>query len=77
MAERGITANAVAPGFIETDLTSEISYEARETLMKATPLKRTGTTAEISELVHFLLSDRSSFTTGQTHVASGGLGTLP
>ena len=72
-----IRVNGVAPGFIETDLTSEISDEAREILMKATPLKRTGTTSEISELVHFLLSDRASFNTGQTHVASGGLGTLP
>ena len=67
----------MAPGFIDTDLTADVSEEARQSLIKSTPLRRTGETGEIAELVHFLLSDKSSFTTGQTHVASGGMGTLP
>ena len=72
-----VRVNGVAPGFIATDLTADITEEARESLIESTPLKRTGETREIAELVHFLLSDKSSFTTGQTHVASGGMGTLP
>ena len=72
-----VRVNGVAPGFIETDLTSDITEEARRNLIKSTPLKRTGKTTEIAELACFLLSDKSSFTTGQTHVASGGMGTLP
>ncbi|MEE2693847.1 MAG: 3-oxoacyl-ACP reductase family protein [Pseudomonadota bacterium] len=72
-----VRVNSVAPGFIETDLTADITDKARETLIESTPLKRTGDTCEIAELVCFLLSDKSSFTTGQTHVASGGMGTLP
>jgi len=58
-------------------MTEDVSEDARRRLIEATPLKRVGKTVEIAELVHFLLSDKSSFTTGQTHVASGGLGTLP
>ena len=72
-----VRVNGVAPGFIDTDLTADVSDEARQSLIKSTPLRRTGKALEIAELVHFLLSDKSSFTTGQTHVASGGLGTLP
>ena len=77
VGSRGITVNCVAPGFIDTDLTADVSEEARQSLIKSTPLRRIGETAEVAELVDFLLSDKSSFTTGQTHVASGGMGTLP
>ena len=55
-------------------MTAEVSDEARAMLIEATPLKRLGQVDEIAEMVRFLLSDRSSFTTGQTHVLSGGLG---
>ena len=72
-----VRVNGVAPGWIETEMTEGVSEEARQRLIAATPLKRVGKTSEIAELVCFLLSDKSSFTTGQTHVASGGLGTLP
>ena len=72
-----VRVNGVAPGWIDTEMTEDVSEDARRRLIDATPLKRVGKTAEIAELVHFLLSDKSSFTTGQTHVSSGGLGTLP
>ena len=72
-----VRVNGVAPGWIDTEMTEDVSEDARRRLIEATPLKRVGKTSEISELVYFLLSDKSSFTTGQTHVASGGLGTLP
>ena len=72
-----VRVNGVAPGWIDTEMTEDMSEDARRRLIEATPLKRVGKTSEISELVYFLLSDKSSFTTGQTHVASGGLGTLP
>ena len=72
-----VRVNGVAPGWIDTEMTEDVSDDVRRRLIEATPLKRVGKTAEIGELVHFLLSDKSSFTTGQTHVASGGLGTLP
>ncbi len=72
-----VRMNCVAPGWIETDMTADVSDEARDRLIAATPLARTGKPAEIAELVHFLLSDAASFITGQTHVASGGLVTLP
>jgi len=72
-----VRVNGVAPGWIDTEMTEDVSEDVRRRLIEATPLKRVGETAEIGELVHFLLSDKSSFTTGQTHVASGGLGTLP
>ncbi len=72
-----VRMNCVAPGYIDTDMTADITAEARRDLIAATPLKRTGRPDEIAELVYYLLSDRSSFITGQTVVASGGLGSLP
>ena len=69
-----VRVNCVAPGYVDTDMTADVSDEARAMLIEATPLKRLGQVDEIAEMVRFLLSDRSSFTTGQTHVLSGGLG---
>ncbi len=69
-----VRVNSVAPGYVDTDMTVDVSDEARAMLINATPLKRIGQVKEIAEMVHFLLSDRSSFTTGQTHLCSGGLG---
>ena len=69
-----VRVNGVAPGYIDTDMTADVSDEAREMLINATPLKRIGEVQEIAELVNFLLSDKSSFTTGRTHVAAGGMG---
>lgn len=72
-----IRVNCVAPGLIDTDMTKDMSDEMRARIVEQTPLKRTGKPEDIAELVHFLLSDKSSFVTGQTYVASGGLVTLP
>jgi 3-oxoacyl-[acyl-carrier protein] reductase len=72
-----IRVNCVAPGLIDTDMTSEMSDEVRERIIARTPMRRTGKPEDIAELTHFLLSDAASFITGQTYVASGGLVTLP
>ena len=69
--------NGVAPGYVTTDMTADVTDEARQRLTAAAALKRFGRSEEIAELVHFLLSERSSFTTGQTHVADGGTKFVP
>ena len=73
----GIRINCVAPGLIDTDMIRDLNPKTRQTMIDATPMKRTGTPDEMANLVHFLLSEQSSFTTGQTYVASGGRVTLP
>ena len=72
-----IRVNCVAPGLIDTDMTSGMSDEMRERIVASTPAGRTGTPEDIAELTYFLLSDAAGFITGQTCVASGGLVTLP
>ena len=72
-----IRVNCIAPGLIETDMTSGMSDEMRERIVASTPAGRTGTPDDIAELTYFLLSDAAGFITGQTYVASGGLVTLP
>ena len=72
-----VRVNGVAPGYVATDMTAYVTDEARARLIEAAALKRFGRTEEIAELVHFLLSERSSFTTGQTHVADGGYKFVP
>ena len=72
-----VRINSIAPGLIDTDMIGGIEPEARRAMIEATPLQRLGTPDEIAELALFLVSERSSFTTGQTVVASGGRVTLP
>ena len=72
-----IRVNCVAPGLIDTDMTSGMSDEMRERIIASTPAGRTGTPEDIAELTYFLLGDAAGFITGQTYVASGGLVTLP
>jgi len=72
-----IRVNCVAPGLIDTDMTSSMSDEMRARIVESTPARRTGTPEDIAALTYFLLSDAASFITGQTYVASGGLVTLP
>ena len=73
LASRNITVNAVAPGFIETDMTDRLSSEVRETASAAIPLKRFGKPQEIAAVVTFLASEQASYLTGQTVVVDGGL----
>ena len=72
-----VRVNAVAPGLISTEILDGVADEQLQALIAATPAQRIGAPAEIAELVVFLLSDRASFTTGQTVVASGGRVLLP
>ena len=72
-----VRVNGVAPGYVATDMTADVSDEAHARLTAAAALRRFGSSEEIAELVHFLLSERSSFITGQTHVADGGYKFVP
>lgn len=72
-ASRGITVNAVAPGFIETDMTAKLSEEIQSGLMNQIPLGRLGKPEDIAQMVRFLASDQSSYITGQTFHVDGGM----
>jgi len=72
LAPHGIRVNAVAPGLIETEILDGVEPATLQWLIDATPMKRIGTPEEIADLVFFLLSDESRFTTGQTIVSDGG-----
>lgn len=73
LASRNVLVNAVAPGFIDTDLTRAISREARETLIRAIPLGRLGHGPDVAAAVLFLASDFASYITGQVLVVDGGM----
>ena len=73
LAARQITVNAVAPGFIETDMTAALSDEVRASYEAAIPLKRMGTAQEIADAVAFLASDRAAYITGQVLAVNGGM----
>lgn len=69
----GIRVNAVAPGFMETEMTSELTDKQKARIVRQTPLNRLGTVDDVSSVVKFLLSDAARFVTGQTIVVDGGL----
>ncbi len=73
LASRGITANAVAPGFVLTELTQDLPENLTAQITAATPLGRFGTTEEIANAVAFLASDEAAFITGQVLAVDGGL----
>ena len=73
LASRNIRANAVAPGFIETDMTNVLKDEIKENINSQIPLKRMGTAREVAELVYFLGEESSSYITAQTINVDGGM----
>jgi 3-oxoacyl-[acyl-carrier protein] reductase len=73
LASRNILANAVAPGFIETDMTAAMTPEARAALSGQIPLERLGTPGDIAGVVAFLASEHAAYITGQVIVVDGGM----
>ncbi len=73
LASRNITVNAVAPGFIDTDMTRELPAEQREALMQQIPLGRLGTTDDVANAVVFLASPMADYITGNTLHVNGGM----
>ncbi|EGK13474.1 3-oxoacyl-[acyl-carrier-protein] reductase [Kroppenstedtia eburnea] len=73
LASRGITVNAVAPGFIETDMTAQLGEEVRGELMSQIPLSRLGKPEDVAGAVRFLASDAAGYITGQTLHVDGGM----
>jgi 3-oxoacyl-[acyl-carrier protein] reductase len=72
-ASRGIRANVVAPGFVETDMTAAMTPEARQALTSQIPVERLGTPRDVASVVAFLASDLAAYITGQVIVVDGGL----
>lgn len=73
LASRNITVNAVAPGFIDTDMTQAMTDTAKEAALVQIPLKRVGTPEDIAEMVAFLASDKAAYITGQVISVDGGM----
>jgi 3-oxoacyl-[acyl-carrier protein] reductase len=73
LASRGITVNAIAPGFIETDMTAALSEKARNAMLSQVPLGRAGYPEDIAAAVAFLASESASYITGQVIHVSGGM----
>ncbi|WP_410769298.1 3-oxoacyl-[acyl-carrier-protein] reductase [Fontibacillus sp. BL9] len=73
LASRGITVNCIAPGFIETDMTDQLSDELRQGMLGSIPLARLGQPEEIAKVVVFLASNSASYMTGQTLHVDGGM----
>jgi 3-oxoacyl-[acyl-carrier protein] reductase len=72
-ASRNILANAIAPGFIETDMTGAMTAEARAELIGSIPLERLGSPRDVASMVAFLASDHAAYITGQVLVVDGGM----
>ena len=73
LASRGITVNAVAPGYIDTDMTQAMTDSAKEAVLSQIPLKRVGAPKDIAETVAFLASEKAAYITGQVISVDGGM----
>ena len=73
VASRGITVNVIAPGFIETDMTKDLSVEQQEKLLQQIPMGRMGQAQDIAATVQFLASEAASYITGETLHVNGGM----
>lgn len=73
VASRNITCNAIAPGYIETEMTKNLSPQIKEAYIKSIPLGRPGTTEDVANLVQFLVSEEASYITGQVINLDGGM----
>jgi 3-oxoacyl-[acyl-carrier protein] reductase len=74
LASRGVRANVIAPGYIQTALTDVLPEDARQAILANTPLARLGTPEDVAGAVRFLCSDEASFVTGEVLLVDGGLG---
>ncbi len=73
VADRGITVNAVAPGYVETELTGGLPENIKEQILDQVPMRRFGEPEEIAEVVAFLAGDGAAYVTGQTITVDGGM----
>jgi 3-oxoacyl-[acyl-carrier protein] reductase len=73
VASRNITVNCVAPGFIETDMTRELSEDVRATMLGRIPVQRLGDVSEVASVVNFFASEQAGYVTGQTLQVNGGM----
>ena len=73
LASRNISVNAVAPGFIQTDMTAKLSEELKQKMLAAIPMGKLGSPEDVAQVSLFLASDESSYITGQTIVVDGGM----
>ncbi|HLR60753.1 MAG TPA: 3-oxoacyl-[acyl-carrier-protein] reductase [Pseudogracilibacillus sp.] len=73
LASRNILVNAVAPGFIETDMTDELNEEQKATILKGIPLEKLGSPTDVARVVRFLASEDAAYLTGQTIHVDGGM----
>lgn len=73
LASRGVNVNAIAPGFIQTEMTAKLSEDIRAKMLEAVPMAKMGTPRDVANLCLFLASDEAAYITGQTIVVDGGM----